>query len=288
MSPNTSLRGAVLVLGLAMAGLTGCGDDPQTSAPDDQGNSADDAVAEAAASGAAFLSATTTSAALVASAMELVPGEGDFTSAVLDTLGNGTCPIITYEARNPSFALKLDYGAGCTSELTGLDLEGALLAQVTVQPGASSFALEFDQFRVEDLGLDGTVAATTSAPSDSIYWSIDGTASQGNEWVTGDLELAAVLDQSGTPLEIADDSWRLNGGGTITTAAGAVAFAVGGEDPVVIELDCAYPVSGTLAFSSGNTQGSIDFGDGACDSVAMLTVGGVSWEIDLSILGGGL
>ena len=51
--------------------------------------------------------------------------------------------------------------------------------------------------------------------------------------------------------------------------------------PLLVDRTCGYITQGVIEMSSEDKSGSIDFGDGTCDDVAVVTRDGESREIDL-------
>ena len=47
------------------------------------------------------------------------------------------------------------------------------------------------------------------------------------------------------------------------------------------EATCPHFVSGTLAITRNNVDGTLDYGDGVCDNIAVITVGGQDFTIQL-------
>ena len=47
------------------------------------------------------------------------------------------------------------------------------------------------------------------------------------------------------------------------------------------EATCPYFVSGTIEITRNGNQGTLDFGNGDCDNIAILTVNGVEYTVYL-------
>jgi len=85
-------------------------------------------------------------------------------------------------------------------------------------------------------------------------------------------------------LDLSDNEFDITGtwvttfpSGTVQTAA--IIF------PLIVHWDCAHIMSGTIDFSRNNSSATavLDYGDGACDDQAILTINGTPYPIDLGI-----
>ncbi|TPW01294.1 MAG: hypothetical protein FD129_3399 [bacterium] len=160
------------------------------------------------------------------------------------------CPDITVTPMLTEIRAFVGYGDdGCTSELTG-EFHSGFDSTVTI-----------DARDVTVVSPDGSVSLTSCM---GITWS-----------------------KGGTRLQLTDDSWRIEGTGVVNTLdfkSGAIydVEVVTGH-PLVVLGSCSWPVSGTLTIERREPplSASLDFGSGACDALATLTVAGRRQTIDL-------
>lgn len=269
------------VIGLAV--LAGCGDEDTTDPDNSQGQ------VDATTQTAIWITDVTSTTALATSGAEFAAGLlGDrppsapgHPLAIVDTLfRNIDCPLITLRVEQSApMVLTMDYGTGCTSDLTGRTASGSVAA--TIQTGPS-LTLAFDDYTVEGVELDGTFS---SSKSDGTYnWTIDGTATEDGKTVEADMTLTATVVR-GEVGDVSDDVWTVSGTGTLgTDQYGQIGFTIRSNDPVVFPVDCGYPTSGTIEVTVQGQSGTCDCGDGACDSIVHVQIGPISRDIDLSDL----
>lgn len=123
---------------------------------------------------------------------------------------------------------------------------------------------------------DSTTTRTITSSSEITFVLADGTVIDrtGNyvrNWVAG-------LD---TPLEHDDDVIETTGSSQASTSTGNV-WAREITEPLVRMGDCRHHVSGIVQFSqNGSVLATLNYGDGECDNLAVLTVDGEDVEIEL-------
>jgi hypothetical protein len=273
-----------LTIAVALA-LTGCSDD--SSSPADPGGTVgelDQDLANLATASASYLGATTTSAATTAAVTSMVAayndmlGESGAATGALDSLLASTCPAITVDTEETGFTVVLDYGSGCMPEWSEIEIAGVVTVDAeALQPGIA-YTMTWEDYQVEEVEVDGMVNATLIG--NTLSWAIDGTVSDGDVSVTGDLDMSATLDAN-SPGTIDDDELVVTGSGTIVSGDSSVAFQIDAEDPLVLRTGCDYPVAGSVALSANLGDARVDYGDGECDSLVTIWIGPYSREIDL-------
>ena len=84
-----------------------------------------------------------------------------------------------------------------------------------------------------------------------------------------------------TPLEHADDTLQITGSDEISSSSGDNWSRMVTE-PLIKTGTCRHFISGTVQFTmNGELIGELDFGDGDCDNLAVLTANGEEIEIEL-------
>lgn len=92
------------------------------------------------------------------------------------------------------------------------------------------------------------------------------------EWLAG---LATTKDRS-------DDKVIVTGSITVDNTTDNISYSRTIKNGLVKLGDCPYIVSGTVEYSqAGSVIGTLDYGDGTCDNIATLTVGGTTTEVTL-------
>ncbi len=102
--------------------------------------------------------------------------------------------------------------------------------------------------------------------SGTIQWS----STRNREWVAG----------SSTPLIMLDDEYSITGNGNGINRKGDT-FSLNILSALSIKLACKYITQGVVEFSNGTRSIQIDYGNGACDDDAIVTIRGKSYPIKL-------
>ncbi len=146
----------------------------------------------------------------------------------------------------------------------------------------------FDEYYVNDNQIEGTKTVTNMGFNDlgNMYWNIvvngvitltgDGgtitwNSQRGREWIEGIV----------TPFNRWDDIYLITGTATGVRANG-LSWTRTITNPLRIKLACRFIVSGTVNIQpEGRPLRVLDFGDGACDNVATITINGTTYTIYL-------
>lgn len=207
------------------------------------------------------------------------------------------CPEVTTDIvltdPNQFVTATVDYGTGCTTP-TGVYRSGSITLSLAREGNISTGALLSGTLNLNNLttqyqGSDATVngdilvsGSTLSANfAASGNLSISGT-SQLYE-TTGDAEFGFNLQG-----QVSENSVSLYGDVAVLVDANYnydVNATIASQTPLVYTLDCPWPVSGLVAFTTVHSNrtytGTLDFDTGACYS-ATLIINGVTKTIDLS------
>lgn len=114
------------------------------------------------------------------------------------------------------------------------------------------------------ISVNGTIIKANGGGT--ITW----TSSRTREWVAGES----------TPTW-SDDEYLITGSASGTNAAGN-SFTAAITSPLDIKLNCRWIVAGTFTITpSGKPTRTVDFGSGACDDQATVTINGTTYAITL-------
>lgn len=198
---------------------------------------------------------------------------------------NDGCPVITTTGTLLDRILIITFQEGC--EMDEMPVSGTISGQwdYAATSGELSIDLDLDDFKVDDRTMDGGILLGADM-SDKAAIAIDADLSITNaegETDTFSVEnLAIVCDFNSTYLDPEDDQYTLNGTGQATDAEEntySLTFT-----NVVSNFLCYFPVSGKLTIVSTTPQYTaiIDFGSGTCDTLATITIGKVTKNVDFS------
>lgn len=181
----------------------------------------------------------------------------------------------------------LDFGEGCELP-SGNVLSGKILMSYAIDTDVNSLTIThmYENFYFNEISIEGdnsivrvrqnengnpqstiTFGTTLTWP-DGVYASRQGTKVR--EWVEG----------VNTRM-FGDNVFLITGNWTATFKDGIV-FSSSIMEPLRREMACRFIVSGVLELQKENRTGTLDFGDGSCDNVAIFTnEAGVETEVIL-------
>ena len=192
-----------------------------------------------------------------------------------------SCATVTLNNSDPDTYPKImtiDFASGCTS-IDGLTRKGKIIATLSgpIRTAGTSITIGFENYSVNDFKLEGEFSITNNSANSILSFSTQTTNGKltypggalfythsGNHTLT---QTAGV----GTP-SFLDDSFSLTGTGTTSSSLGN-SLTVNIITPLIKKATCANIVSGIEQFTYNNITGTLDFGDGSCDNLALLTIG---------------
>lgn len=202
---------------------------------------------------------------------------------------DGYSPEISIDTAETGYpiVITIDYGDS-TILKNGRAITGVVSIEISAERGTdgATRTITYSNCVIDSVSVDGVAtevfngdnetARTINSSSEITFVLADGTVIDrtGNHvrnWVAG-------LD---TPLEHNDDVIETTGTTEATTSTGNV-WTREIIEPLVRMGDCRHHVSGIVQFAqNGTVIGTLNYGDGTCDDVAVLTVDGEDIEIQL-------
>lgn len=180
----------------------------------------------------------------------------------------------------------VDFGAdGCTSNIDGLIRKGKIIYVFSghlLTPG-TTISAAFDHYFVNGYGLQGTCSITNNSTQNGFSFTTQITngiftfPDLTNFHYTGNKIIQMPVQIS--PPYFTDVSITGNSNFSASDGSSLVSTI---STPLVKKIDCRYISSGVISFVyNQGVTGTIDFGNGTCDSSATLNVGSVTKEITL-------
>ncbi len=202
-------------------------------------------------------------------------------SQVLQSTNTLSCASVSVTPQN-SFpkTIVIDFGAGCTSQ-DGITRKGKInivLSDSVHHPGATA-VMTFDNYYTENYKIEGTITWTNTSTPNGISWTReieDGkvTAPGGNYyWLHEGTKTVTQTAGANTPLNLLDDVYSITGNHTVTNAAGKSRTATIIE-PLEKKTICHNVSKGKVKIEGPNHYAIVDYGDGACDRVATISIDG--------------
>jgi hypothetical protein len=260
---------------------TGCGDDDEGGS----GNGPNPLAVIATASDVSILSVLGLQAGtlgpLVFPALPVAPG---FAAAPVDSFFPPplVCPTVSTTGEALGDSLIFDFGEGCASTLDGQLTSGVLTFVVganTLGNGLKFTAGDLAGFSRNDRTV---VAGELTVEERGQLLDLDipfAAVSQGS--LDGTLSASLTAAPRDDPPPYYCRTWAV-GSGSGTATLGGLDYAFSVLDTLVVSTCCAFPVKGILSvIREGRTPAFLDFGNGTCDSLAVLNIGGEKQTIVL-------
>ena len=223
---------------------------------------------------------------------------GKITDAAFSQLT--TCATIT---RVPAFGTAptlgqtvtktIDFGSSCTLN-SGNVVSGKIIITFVYQPAATSHTItySFENFFHNGIEFNGnktftrTMISTTANPilHPQVTMTMDMTATlpDGRVYTRVGSRVREIIEGYGNEI-LADNVYKVTGSWVTTGPNGGTQTSTI-TTPLNVKMSCVAVnkpliVSGVITIVRNDTTATLDFGDGTCDNLAVLTVNGNSYNI---------
>jgi hypothetical protein len=204
------------------------------------------------------------------------------------------CFTVTYTQLNPParFPLKvvMDFGTGCTGR-DGRTRKGKIITVYTGPlfiPGNST-TTTFDGYYVNETKVEGTHKVLNKSTQNQRIFQVVVSGAKlsrpnGNYTQWNSEKTITQLEGLGTPLFPLDDVFKVQGGanGAVKREDKFFQWSTQIKEPLIKRFVCRWIVKGVVTMRKSNAPvADLNYGDGACDNKAVITINGVSREITL-------
>jgi hypothetical protein len=181
----------------------------------------------------------------------------------------------------------IDFGDGCFGK-DGKLRKGKIVSIYTgpmFVPGSTS-STTFVDYSVDSFKIEGTHTVentSTSNRKELTVKVIDGkiTNTNSGSWKKwSGTKIHTQVEGNGTPLYPLDDVFQITGDATGSNSNNNSWTAVI-TDPLIKRFTCRWIAKGTVRITRNNNIAVLDYGDGACNNKAVITVNGVPHDIIL-------
>jgi len=196
------------------------------------------------------------------------------------------CVTITLSSENGVTFVSLDFGFGCELQ-NGAVVSGIVnITYGPIQNGTRTITYTLQNFTWNDIGVAG--GATIFRERNN---------ANGNPQSTVHVDLiisfqgGLVLQKDGTRVREwiegvgsgtwEDNVWLVTGNREVVSNTGFSHYGIITE-ALRREATCPHFVSGIVEITRNGNQGILNFGDGTCDNLAILTVNGIDYTIILN------
>ncbi len=201
----------------------------------------------------------------------------------IDTVGKCYTVTVTNLNQGSIFPVQvvIDFGDGCVGR-DGRTRKGKMITVYTkrlVMFDAVA-TTTFDGYSINGIGIEGSHVITNTSSINGVSYSIDVdgklTDASGD---FADFQSEKVIRQTegnGTPLNLSDDVYAVNGAASGVTKKGANVYnwSTNITSPLVKKIGCRWLIKGIIEVSANGTKlAEFDYGSGDCDNEAALKVG---------------
>lgn len=181
----------------------------------------------------------------------------------------------------------IDFGTGCKGR-DGKLRKGKIVSIYTgpMSVPGSKISTTFEGYSVDSFKIDGTHTVENTSSSNKKEWTVkvaDGkitNTNNGNWKLWNSLKVHTQIQGNGTPYYPLDDVFQISGNATGSTSSG-YSWSATITNPLIKKFICHWIVKGTVRISRNDNKAILDYGDGACDNKAVITINGVSQNITL-------
>jgi hypothetical protein len=194
------------------------------------------------------------------------------------------CAVVTVATTATTWTRTINFGTGCAA-FNGAILRGKLIVSGSLNFLAPSQTItySFDGFFYNDIGVTGTKTLTRTLETSAllaeihpvVMVNIDLTATypNGNVYTRVGTRKRELVEGYTTPAIRLDNVYKVTGNWTTTGPNGSRNVTV--TNPLKIEIACQYKlVQGTITLVKNNNNAVIDYGTGACDNQATISING--------------
>lgn len=191
----------------------------------------------------------------------------------------------------------IDFGTTPCQLDNGNYVSGKIIITFTYQPDATSHTITytFDNFRHNGILFVGNktftrtmTAATPSSPSHPIVtMNMDVTATfpNGNSYTRVGQRIREIIAGFDTPAIWTDNVYRVTGSWTTSFPNTTIQYSTI-TTPLIVKLSCAVVnkpllVQGVITIVRNGNTATLDYGDGTCDNLAVFTINGNSYNINI-------
>ena len=203
-------------------------------------------------------------------------------TGVFQTTNTLSCATVTITPQN-SFpkTIVIDFGNGCTS-VDGVNRAGKInitLSDSVHHPGATA-VMTFTSYSTVGYKVEGTITWTNTSTPNGISWTrqiSNGKVIEplgGYYWTHEGTKNVTQTAGASTPLNLLDDVYSVTGSHTVTNPAGKTR-TVTILEALEKKTTCHNVSKGKMKIQAQTHFAVLDYGDGTCDNVVVITIDGV-------------
>lgn len=185
--------------------------------------------------------------------------------------------------------ITLDFGDGCIGRDGKLRKGKGKIISVYTGPmfiSGSKISTTFADYFVNSFKVERTHSVENTSTSNKKEWTVkvaDGkitSTNTGNWKVWSGIKIHTQMYWNGTQYFPLDDVFQITGNAN-GAASGGNSWSASIGDPLIKKFTCHWIVKCTVRIARNDNKAILDYGDGACDNKAIITINGFSKNITL-------
>ena len=177
--------------------------------------------------------------------------------------------------------IAIDFGAGCTTS-NGITHKGKIkiVLSDSVRKSGSTAVLTFDGYFVNGFKKEGVITWTNTSNAQVKGWQrkVENgkiTNPAGKYWLHSGVKDVVQVAGYATPRNLLDDEFSITGNHTVTNSNN-ISRTSSITEALLKKTVCENISKGKIKLQGPNHNAIIDFGDGACDRIATISIDGGS------------
>ena len=208
----------------------------------------------------------------------------------------GETPVVTIDTAAAGYPITINiaYGDGIETN-HGKLISGTVIIQINGDKNTdgSTREITFDKCAIDTIAINGSsiekfIGDNTTTRKITNNSDVTFTITDGATLIRKGTETSEWLAGVATPEDRDDDKIVITGSITVENTTDNITYSKTITDGLIKLGDCRNIVDGTVEYAQGAVIfATLDYGDGTCDNVATLAVGGTSTEVTLKGSGEG-
>src|SRR6187399_685159 len=204
-------------------------------------------------------------------------------NGTVETTNTLSCATVTVTPQNTfPKTIVIDFGAGGCTSADGIVRKGKInitLSDYVHNPGCTA-VLTFDNYYAAGFKVEGTITWTNTSTPNGVSWTRQITNGKVTEplggyyWTHEGTKTVTQTAGANTRLNLLDDVYSVTGTHTVTNPAGKTR-TVTILEALEKKTTCHNVSKGKMKIQAQTHFAVLDYGDGTCDNVAVITIDGV-------------
>ncbi|MDZ4824764.1 MAG: hypothetical protein SH856_15005 [Flavobacteriales bacterium] len=185
------------------------------------------------------------------------------------------CVVVTVSSEEFPKTITIDYGDGCTNS-NGVTKSGQIIINLSddmINQGAVR-VVTFQDFVVNEVEVSGSRTCTNTGTNDAgnpvFSRTVGVNITYDGETIQRDFNHVVTWLSGYVTPECGDNIFEITGSGSVTRPDGTVVTRTIIE-PLIMDRICGHIISGVIEVNVPQGIATIDFGNGTCDDIAVVT-----------------